>query len=111
MDQLKSLESLEFWRLDADDDQLEFLANLRCLKSLELNACEGVTDRLLTEVISHLPNLEHLSISNTPITKAAEKTLAGMTRLKSLSVFQSGLPRAAQKRLEKMDEDDLYDDD
>jgi hypothetical protein len=85
---LRGLEQAALY-FEVRDTDIANLASLRSLKRLDLaRECPELTDESL-RVIGRLANLEALVIHDAPITDAGLAHLAGMTRLKSLSLGKS----------------------
>jgi len=97
---LKKLESLGLFATGVSDRELKFLSRLRRLKTVDLSRNKGVTDDTV-KVLAKLPLLEDLSLWETGITAQSIDALMGMKNLRELSIAQTAISRAAEKRLMK----------
>jgi hypothetical protein len=97
---LQQLEELQLNDMKLTDKHLEFLSGMRKLKSLKLNRNRALTDATLQHVCQ-LPALEELGLAGTNLTDKTVEILMSMPKLKEVSLYNSGISRADEKKIER----------
>jgi Leucine-rich repeat (LRR) protein len=89
------------------DEGIGQLSTLKDLRTLDIWAMEGVTDKSV-EVISQLPNIDTLSIRDTSITDSSIDLILKMPKLQNLTlkgntgVTADGLKKFSTKKFKKL---------
>ncbi len=97
---LKKLEELNLSDTKVTDKHLEFLGRMKKLTTLKLSRNKKVTDETL-QVVSKLPALKELELARTSLSEGAFDILKGMNQITHLSLYECGISRENQKKLER----------
>src|ERR1700722_3588087 len=89
---------LSIWNFALTDAGLAGLAKLKSIERLDFGDRSGITDTGLKE-LTHLKNLQSLSIRGSRVTDAGLKELAGLTSLRFLELDQRLVTDAGLKHL------------
>jgi hypothetical protein len=85
-----------------DDTELERIGVFRGLTRLRLGRNE-ISDRTVATIAANMPDLERLNLyANPRITDASVDALAGMTSLRRLDIWRTGISEAGMMRLREL---------
>lgn len=95
---IENLWKLEFRNAGLRDEQVQGLAGLHSLRSLDLTQNDQVTDAAM-EAIAGLRSLETLTLNSTAVTDAGISSLAGHSSLQRVSLLRTAVTDAALESL------------